>query len=94
MEVARDRIPDKVLREIFPTKLNRSQPSNEVYAQLKRNILSGKLKKGQRLIQEEVVQRFNLNKATVTTAFSRLRKEKLIITKRGIGSFVTWGSEA
>jgi DNA-binding GntR family transcriptional regulator len=52
-------------------------------------ILSGKLKKGQKLIQEEVVQRLNLNKAAVTVVFSRLRKEKLIITEREIGLFVT-----
>jgi len=82
------RIPDKVLKEIFPKKLSRFQSSDEVYTQLKKMILSGKLKKGQKLIQEEVVQRFNLNKAAVTVAFSRLRKEKLIITKRGVGSYV------
>jgi len=51
-------------------------------------ILSGKLNKGQKLIQEEIVQRFNLNKTAVIVAFSRLRKEKLIITKRGVGSSV------
>jgi DNA-binding GntR family transcriptional regulator len=51
-------------------------------------ILSGKLKKGHRLIQEEIVQRSNLNIATMRVAFSRLRKEKLIVTKRRIGSFI------
>ena len=83
-----DRIPAEVLKEIFPKKLTRFQPSDEVYAQLRKMIASGKLKKGQKLIQEEVVQRFNINKLAVVAAFSRLRKEKLITTKRGIGSFV------
>ena len=85
---SRDGIPDKVLEEIFPKKLSRSQSSDEVYTRLKKMILFGKPKKGQKLIQEEVVQRFNLNKAAVTVAFSRLRKEKLTVTKRRIGSFV------
>lgn len=83
-----DGIPNKVLRETFPEKLTRFQPSDEVYRQLKTMILSGKLKKGERLTQEEIVQRFNLNKAAVNVAFSRLKKGKLIITKRGIGSFI------
>ena len=88
MRVKRDRIPDKVLKEIFPKKLSRFQPSDEVCTQLKTMFLSGKLKKGERLTQEEIVQRFNLNKPAVSIAFSRLKKEKLIITKRGIGSFI------
>ncbi|MGZ3560158.1 MAG: GntR family transcriptional regulator [Thermodesulfobacteriota bacterium] len=84
----RDRIPDKILKEIFPRKLSRYQSPDRVYTHLKKMILSGKPKKGQKLIQEEIVQRFDLNKSAVMVAFSRLRKEKLIITKRGIGSFV------
>jgi phosphatidylserine/phosphatidylglycerophosphate/cardiolipin synthase-like enzyme len=36
---------------------------------------------------------FNFTKAAVTATFSRLRKEKLIITKKGIGSFVAWRME-
>jgi DNA-binding GntR family transcriptional regulator len=84
----RNRIPDEVLKEIFPKKLSRSQTSDEVYTQLKTMILSGKLKKGERLTQGEIVQRFNLNWAAVGVAFSRLKKEKLIITKRRIGSFI------
>ena len=52
----KNRIPDKVLEEIFPKKLNRFQSSDEVYAQLKKMILSGKLKKGQRLRRDEFAQ--------------------------------------
>jgi DNA-binding GntR family transcriptional regulator len=88
MKKSRDRIPDEVFKEIFPKKLSRFQPSDEVYTQLRKMILSGKLKKGQILTQEEIVQGFNLNKPAVSVAFSRLKKEKLINTKRGIGSFV------
>jgi DNA-binding GntR family transcriptional regulator len=88
MKKSTDRICDEVLKEIFPKKMSRFQSSDEVYTQLRKMILSGQLKRRQKLIQEEVVQRFDLNKAAVILAFSRLRKEKLIITKRGIGSFV------
>jgi DNA-binding GntR family transcriptional regulator len=84
----RSRIPDEVLKEIFPKKLSRFQPSAEVYTQLKTMILSGKLKKGGSLTQEGIVQRFNVNNVAVSVAFSRLKKEKMIITKRGVGSFI------
>jgi DNA-binding GntR family transcriptional regulator len=43
---ARDRIPDEVLKEIFPRRLNRYEASEKVYSHLKQKILSGKLKKG------------------------------------------------
>ena len=88
MVIKTSRIPDKVLKEIFSKKLNRYEASEKVYSHLGKMILSGKLNKGQKLIQEEIVQRFNLNKTAVIVAFSRLRKEKLIITKRGVGSSV------
>ncbi len=88
MRRPKERIPDEVLKEIFPKKLKWGEGPEKLYTDLKKMILSGKLEKGQKLIQEEVVQRFNLNKSAVVVAFSRLRKEKLIITKKGIGSFV------
>jgi len=85
---SKDRIPDEVLKEIFPKRLKWGGVPEQLYTDLKKMILSRKLKKGQRLIQEEVSQRFNLNKVAVFVAFSRLRKDKLIISKRGVGSFV------
>jgi DNA-binding GntR family transcriptional regulator len=82
------RIPDEVLKEIFPKKMSRFQSSAEVYTQLKTMILVGKLKKGVSLTQQGIVQRFNVNNVAVSVAFSQLKNEKLIITKRGIGSFI------
>jgi len=84
----RERIPGETLKEIFPRKFSRYQSADRVYTQLKKMILSGKLKKGQKITQEKIVQRFGINNVAVVVAFSRLRKEKLITTKRGIGSFV------
>jgi len=88
MKKSGDRIPDKVLKEIFPKKLSRFQSSDEVYTQLKTMILSGKLKKGQRLVQEKIAQKFNVSRMAVGIAFSKLKKDELIISKRGVGSFI------
>ena len=83
-----DRIPDKVLREIFPKKLSRNLSSEQIYTQLKQMILSGRLKSGQRLIQEKIAQKFNVSRMAVAIAFSQLKKDGLIIPKRGTGSFI------
>lgn len=88
MKKSRDRILDEVLKEIFPKKLKRSLASELVYTQLKKMILSGKLKKGQKLIQEDIAHTFNVSKAAVSIAYSRLKKEKLMIIKGKAGSFV------
>ncbi len=84
----RDRIPDKVLKEIFPKKLNRSLAIERVYSHLRQMILSGKVKKGRRLVEEEIAQEFNVSRMAVGIAFSKLKKDGLIISKRGVGSFV------
>ena len=42
----KNRIPDEVLKEIFPEKLKRYGASEKAYSHLKQKILSGKLKKG------------------------------------------------
>jgi DNA-binding GntR family transcriptional regulator len=85
---SRDGIPNEVLKEIFPKKLNRYQVSEKVYSHLKQMILSGKVKKGQRLVQEKIAQKFNVSRMAVAIAFSQLKKDGLIISKRGVGSFV------
>jgi len=85
MKKSTDRIPDEVLKEIFPKKLKRSLASELVYTQLKKMILSGKLEKGQKLIQEDIAHTFNVSKGAVSIAYSRLKKEKLIIVKGKAG---------
>ena len=88
MKKSKDRIPDKVLKEIFPKKLSRSQPSDEVYAQLRKMILSGKLKKGQKLTYDGIAQDFNVSRWIVHKVISQLKKDGLIISKWREGSFV------
>ena len=81
-------IPQKVLKEIFPKKLERGLLSDEVYSHLKRMILSGKLKKGERLLRWMYAKNFDVNESLVTMAFCRLRKDGLIIIKGKTRSFV------
>jgi GntR family transcriptional regulator len=86
---SRENIPAEVLKEIFPKKLKRSLATEQIYTHLKQMILSGKLKKGQKLLQEKIAQDFRVSRVTVAIAFSQLKKDGLIISKRGTGSFVT-----
>jgi DNA-binding GntR family transcriptional regulator len=85
---SREKIPDKVLREIFPKKLRRSLGSERIYSQLKQMILSGKIKKGKRLFRETIAQDFSVSETVVATAFSQLKKDGLVIIKGSVGSFV------
>jgi len=83
-----NRISDDTLREIFPRKLDKSPASERVYSYVKQMILSGKMKKGRRLIREEIAQDFNVSEVAVFMAFSQLKKDGLVIIKWGKGSFV------
>jgi len=85
---SREKIPDEVLKEIFPKKLKRSLGSERVYSQLKQMILSGKLRKGKRLFREKIAQDFNVCETIVARAFSRLKKDGLVMIKGSVGSFV------
>jgi len=88
MRRSKDRIPNAVLKKIFPQKIKRSLDSERVYNQLKHMILSGKLKKGKRLYRERIAQGFDVGITAVSEAFFRLAKDGLIIVKHSVGSFV------
>ncbi len=62
--------------------------SQEVYDQLKKMILSGKFKKGQRLVEEKLANRLNVSRNPVQIALLRLRKENLVIWEYKKGTFV------
>ena len=85
----KNKISDQVLSEIFPKKVKRAKLSEEVYDQLKKMILSGKFKKGQRLVEEKLAHRLNVSRNPVQIALLRLRKEKLLVWKYKKGTFVT-----
>jgi len=88
MNLARDRIPDRLLKEIFPKKLVKGLSAEQIYVRLKKMIISGKLRKGQKLLQEKIAQGFRVSRVTVAIAFSQLKKDGLIVSKNGVGSFV------
>jgi len=82
------KIPDEVLREIFPEKLKRYGASEKVYSQLKEMILRGKLKKGESLFYERIVREFSVSRDVAHGVISQLKEDGLIISKWGEGSFV------
>ena len=88
MRKFKHRIPDEVLKEIFPQKIKRSLGSERVYVQLRKMILSGKLKRGRRLYREKIAQDFDVSETIVARAFSRLKRDGLVIVKHTAGSFV------
>ena len=84
----KNKIPDTIIDEIFPRKMKRSLLSEEVYDQLRKMILSGKFKKGQRLVEEKLAHRLNVSRNPVHLALLRLREENLVIRKYNRGVFV------
>jgi DNA-binding GntR family transcriptional regulator len=88
IKIIRDRIPNKVLKEIFPKKFKRGGVPEELYAHLKKLILSGKLKKGQKLTHEGITEHFNKNRSDGQKVISQLKEDGLIISKGRKGSFV------
>jgi DNA-binding GntR family transcriptional regulator len=86
----KNKIPDEVLKEIFQKKLERRNINGDVYQRLKKMILSGKLKDGQRLIQEAVALHFDVSRQTVRNAFLQLKKDNLITSRYRKGVFVSY----
>jgi len=84
------KIPEEVIREIFQRRLRRRDLNGEVYNKLKKMILSGKFKKGERLIQEELAHSFDVSRTVVLNAFDQLEKDKLIVRKYKEGAFVSF----
>jgi len=82
-------VPKEVLKEIFQRKLRRRDLNGEVYKKMKKMILSGKFKKGERLIQEKLALHFNVSRQTIIFALQQLRKDKMIIVKYKKGAFVS-----
>ena len=84
----KNKIPDSVMDEIFPRPVKKTKLSEEVYGQLKKMILSGKFKKGQRLVEEKLAHRLNVSRNPVQIGLVRLRKERLVVWKYKKGTFV------
>ena len=81
-------IPQEILKKIFPKKLRTQQARELVYGQLRKMIHDGKLKENQRLREGEIAELFGVSILAVSGAFSKLRKDGLIITEHRRGTFV------
>jgi DNA-binding GntR family transcriptional regulator len=88
MKKIKNKVPDEIIKEIFSKKLKRYRATERVYTELKKMILSRKLRKGQMLLRAEIAHEFNVSETIVAKAFSQLKKDRLIIVKGGTGSFV------
>ena len=82
-------IHDDVLKEIFPKKYRRRQLSQEIYEQLKKMIISGKLEKGQRLVEEKLANQLNVSRNPIRIAILQLRQEGLVAWEFKKGSYVS-----
>jgi DNA-binding GntR family transcriptional regulator len=88
MRKSKSGIPNEILKEIFPQKLTRFQFPDRAYGQLQKRILSGKLKKGQRLSYDGIVRDFNTSRRAAHKVISQLKKDGLSVSKDKRGSFV------
>lgn len=71
-------------------KLERPNLVDEVYLQIKELITSGEWKEGQKLASEQKLgELFGVSRVVIREALQRVRSEKLIITRQGMGSFVS-----
>jgi DNA-binding GntR family transcriptional regulator len=67
--------------------------AEEIYGQLRDEILSGHLRPGDRLAEVEIAQRMGTSQGPVREAFARLREQGLLISFRHQGSYVSEISE-
>lgn len=88
MKQSKERIPDEVLKGIFPKKLKRRGAPEDLYTHLKKMILSGKLKKGQKLTYDGIALDFNVSRGIVHNVISRLKKDRMIVSKWRKGLFI------
>lgn len=63
---------------------------DEVYKQIRQQITSGNWKEGEKIASEnQLTESFAVSRVVIREALQRLRSERFIVTKQGIGSFVS-----
>lgn len=71
------------------TRVQKVNLTEAVYDQLKENLLSGTWAEGTRLPSEsDLCRQFSVSRVVVREALQKLRGEKLIVTRQGLGTFV------
>ena len=75
--------------EVHVSLVGRKDLTGEIYRQLRRAILDGRLPPGSRLpATRELARRLNVSRTTVTVAYDRLTGEGFITSRVGAGTFV------
>jgi len=69
--------------------INHNQNGDSVYHSLKEDIITLKLKPGQKISENEIASIYNVSRTPIKTAFQRLQGEKYIDIVPQKGSFVT-----
>jgi hypothetical protein len=81
--------------EVHVSLVGRKDLTGEIYRQLRRAILDGRLPPGGRLPPtRELARRLSVSRTTVTVAYDRLVGEGFLATRVGAGTFVGNGLEA
>jgi GntR family transcriptional regulator / MocR family aminotransferase len=76
--------------EVHVSLVGRKDLTREIYQQLRRAILDGRLAPGDRLPPtRELAHRLNVSRTTVTVAYDRLTGEGFITSRVGAGTFVS-----
>jgi GntR family transcriptional regulator/MocR family aminotransferase len=76
--------------EVHVSLVGRKDLTGEIYRQLRRAILDGRLPPGGRLpATRELARRLNVSRTTVTVAYDRLTGEGFITSRVGAGTFVS-----
>lgn len=68
---------------------NKSKSSDQIYNQIKKEIMFLELLPGQSVNEVETAERFNVSRTPIRDAFKRLEVEGLIEVRRGYGTFVS-----
>lgn len=71
-----------------PTERDRTSASNAVANELREAILQGRLKPGERILQQELAEHFGVSRQPVRDALSALKSEGLITELMGRGTVV------
>jgi len=87
-----ERISEDVLKEIMPEKPERKAgtiwTSKTIFDDMKGKILSGRLKKGRRLTETKLAEKYHVSRGTARLAVRKLKKEGLLFCKGLLGAFI------
>jgi GntR family transcriptional regulator/MocR family aminotransferase len=76
--------------ELHVSLVGRDDLTGEIYRQLRRAILDGRLPPGERLPPtRELARRLSVSRSTVTVAYDRLTGEGFLSGRQGAGTFVS-----